>query len=295
MPITSRIDRPARRKLRLSNDVVFKALFCRQPHLLSDLINTVRHPAAPVSIVHILNPLLVPDAPAGKQVVFDIRARDADGQQFIVEMQMRRHADWPARSVYYMARGLAEQLRSGEDYDVLQPSIGITLIGQDWYTRVSDQADWRFTLRDSLRPSIEFDQALQLYVVELHKAEILQQGPSALMDWVVCLSHYPDEDIMRQITHPPALEALKHLESMCSEEELRIIAMQREFAAMDERVARRAAEKKGQQRVLKRQLTHRFGALPTEIEDKLSKAKADQLTDWAVKLLDARTMEEVFV
>lgn len=38
-------------RLSLCNDVVFKALFCRYPHLLSDLFNAVRY-SVPVVQVH---------------------------------------------------------------------------------------------------------------------------------------------------------------------------------------------------------------------------------------------------
>ncbi|SAI74677.1 PD-(D/E)XK nuclease family transposase [Bordetella ansorpii] len=265
----------------------------RHPHLLSDLINAVRHPAAPVSISAILNPNLLPDTPSGKQVFFDILAQDTAGQQFIVEMQMRRHAAWPARNAYYLARGLAQQLVSGQDYDALRPSIGITLLGQDWYANPSDQSDWRFTLRDARALSLEFDQALQLYVVELRKAGALRQGHPALKDWVVCLSNDLNEDIMNQITHPPALEAMQHLEAMYSEEELRQIAFEREKVERDTLWVLNGAKTEGYQDVLIRQLIRRFGEIPREIEFKVRNARAEQLLAWLDNVMDAPTIEDV--
>lgn len=260
---------------------------------MSDLINAVRHPAQPISIATILNPHILPDTVQGKQVIFDIRAMDTQGRRFIIEMQRRWQADWPARNVYCLAHGLAQQLVSGQKYGALSPSIGITLLGQNWRTDASDQSDWRFTLRDARAPSIEFNEALQLHVVELRKAHTLLQGPPALRDWVLCLSHDLNEDIMNKITHPPVLEALKHLEGMYSEAELREIAFDLEKAERDAQWMLDGAKTEGYQDVLKRQLSRRFGPLSSAIVDKVDNARTEQVLAWLDNVMDAPTIDEV--
>jgi len=50
----------------------------------------------------------------------------------------------------------------------------------------------------------------------------------------------------------------------------------------------------GEIAVLKRQLHKRFGELPEEVELRLHKATLEQLEVWADRVLDARTLEEVF-
>jgi len=47
--------------------------------------------------------------------------------------------------------------------------------------------------------------------------------------------------------------------------------------------------------VLSRQLAHRFGPLPTEMEQRLRQADSETLERWADNILDARTLEDVFV
>lgn len=65
-----------------------------------------------------------------------------------------------------------------------------------------------------------------------------------------------------------------------------------------ERIAREEGIQEGLQeeavRMLRRQLTHRFGELPEEVENRLSAASTEQLEQWAEKLLDADCLEEVF-
>jgi hypothetical protein len=41
-------------------------------------------------------------------------------------------------------------------------------------------------------------------------------------------------------------------------------------------------------------LARRFGVLPPEIEERVAKAEMSELQDWAMRLLDARSLDEVF-
>jgi hypothetical protein len=50
----------------------------------------------------------------------------------------------------------------------------------------------------------------------------------------------------------------------------------------------------GEALVLKRLLTRRFGPLPEEVENKLAQADRSQLESWADRVLDAKSLEEVF-
>lgn len=304
------------RRLQLSNDVVFKALFCGHPHLLSDLIDAVRHPATPTSIVRILNSDIPPEAPQGKAISVDILAQDADGRYYVLEMQRFGQCHWPARNMYYLARNLVRQLRRGNDYDSLQPVIGISLLGQNLYPKLSDQADWRFAMRDGCRPAIEFDDRLQLHIVELDKAESLPSP--ALRAWASCLRDSNNEALMSQITHPPVLEALQLLEDMQADDVLAYTALSHEIALMDQRVAFRHARKEGRAEgreegreegleegrakgqamgrisLLERQIAHRFGAVPPDVLARLREADATQVESWALQLLDAPSLDAVF-
>jgi hypothetical protein len=52
-------------------------------------------------------------------------------------------------------------------------------------------------------------------------------------------------------------------------------------------------EEKGQQRLLQRQLEHRFGKLPKWARTQLAAANAELLETWGLKLLEAKSLEEV--
>lgn len=288
--------------LALSNDVVFKTLFCQAPHLLSDLVNAVRHGMRPIRLVRVLNPHLLPADLIGKHVVLDILAQDTEGRRFAIEMQWRRYLHWPERNVFYLARTLADQLRPGEDYRMLKPAIGVSFLRHDLFRQRSAQADWHFELRDKRNPETTLGEGLQIHIIELGKASRLHGYPPALSAWIACLLHNLDEDRMNQIQHPPVLEALERLKTLYSDEELRLAAEQRQRALIDEQDALDLARLEGRQEgidhgqaaLLQSLLAHRFGPLPAGVRDKLNGAHSSQLQAWARNLLAARTLDDVF-
>ncbi|SHG84769.1 protein of unknown function [Pollutimonas bauzanensis] len=210
--------------------------------------------------------------------------------------QGRPHAaDWPQRSVYGVARGLADQLQAGQDYRHLRPAIGISLLVHDLFTDHPAKADWHFTLRDTQYPQVQLDQALQVHIIELRKAETLGKLPVPLSAWIACLLHNLDEAVMNEITHPPVKEALAHLETMYSDEELRLMAQRREQALVDYEDGLDYARHEGQIQLLTRLLERKFGPVPRHYQTQLSRSSADQLQDWSLNVLDAQRIEDVFV
>ncbi|NYT63858.1 Rpn family recombination-promoting nuclease/putative transposase [Alcaligenaceae bacterium] len=289
--------------LSLCNDVVFKALFSRHPHLLADLINAVRHHAAPIRVERILNPHILPQDLVGKHIVLDILAEDASGQRFGVEMQLGRFRHWPQRNVYGIARSLAGQLQAGQDYRDLKPVIGISLLVHDLFADHPAKAHWHFTLRDAQDPTVQLGEALQMHIIELRKAETLGALPAPLLAWIACLLHNLDEAAMNEITHPPVHEALSHLETLYSDEELRLAAERREQALVDAEdmldQARYEGREKGIQegaaKLLAIQITRKFGPLPDWATTRMAQADETSLNRWALRLLDAQTLDEIFV
>jgi hypothetical protein len=51
----------------------------------------------------------------------------------------------------------------------------------------------------------------------------------------------------------------------------------------------------GEARLLKQLLTWRFGALPAWVESQLAGAEPERLEAWAKRVLDAQTLDAVFV
>ncbi|WP_222929331.1 Rpn family recombination-promoting nuclease/putative transposase [Pigmentiphaga humi] len=299
--------------LDLRNDLVFKLLFTSAPHLLADLINAVRHDQAPIQVERILNPHIDPTELHGKAIALDLLARDTAGHLYNIEMQVRHYEQWPARSAYYLARALSGQIERGHDYLALKPTIAIHFLVQDLLAD-PDQADWRFELRDQRQPAVRLGETLQLHIIELRKAERLGRLPPALSAWVTCLQHAQEEARMKDITHEPVHEALGRLKVLTMDEDARWRAFAREKAIADEAAALAYATRTGVERgmaqglekgleqgrqeggahLLANQLSRKFGPLPDAALEQLHAATAAELETWALNLLDAGTLDEVF-
>lgn len=61
-----------------------------------------------------------------------------------------------------------------------------------------------------------------------------------------------------------------------------------------EKRGEKRGEQRGEQRVLERQLRRRFGSLPGWVEQRLAAADSATLEDWAEKVLDAESLEQIF-
>jgi hypothetical protein len=94
------------------------------------------------------------------------------------------------------------------------------------------------------------------------------------------------------------LSGLRRLDEIVAEE---VNNMPIEIDIMENTTIRRWIEQgvgkrveHGQANLLGKQLAKRFGALTSETEEKLRAADSDQLERWALRLMDANTLDEVF-
>jgi len=263
----------------------------------TDLINAVRSDEDPVEVVEVLNPRIDPEELHGKFIVLDVLARDTRGHLYNIEMQVRRHADWTLRSLYYLARTLANQLQRGDDYATLKPVIGIHLMDFELFQQA--QAHWCFELRDRTHPHLKLDHSLQLHLIELPKADRQRNGQQGtLTEWVSYFEHWREDTIMSEIRHTPVKQALDQLRDLSGDEEARRLAFVRERALRDERselnAARREGREEGQVAVLTRLLTLKFGELPESVKQCLEQADEAELNLWAERILFAASLKDLF-
>jgi predicted transposase/invertase (TIGR01784 family) len=121
-----------------------------------------------VTAVEILNPFHDQEALDDKLSILDIKARDAAGRQFNVEMQVLPYAAYPQRIVFYLTKLHQQQLREGEPYGDLAPPYSISFLNHALIPERS-RWHWRFQLRDLREPDVLFSDQLELHIVELPK------------------------------------------------------------------------------------------------------------------------------
>lgn len=89
----------------------------------------------------------------------------------------------------------------------------------------------------------------------------------------------------------PELDDLQELKIMLSQ---RIEKWAKEFEAEGEKKGRMEGRMEGEVRMLERQLTRRFGELPSWIRQRLSSASEAQLEHWSEAVLDAESLTAIF-
>ena len=295
------------------NDYVFKRLFAGDPELPVALINELRPDLPRVKSVEILNPTIDASELGSKGIVLDVRARCVDGHQYNIEMQVQRQRDWGARSLFYLARLLSQQLNAGEEYQSMSSAIGIHLLDFDLFLANEAQrqrALWRFEMRDARQPDVVLGSELQLTVLELRKADRLEQEPAPAGDWVRFFQHWQEESVMSDVTYEPVKKAMGSIRQLSADEEAQRLAEAREWGRINWNLSigsarregleegleqgREEGREEGQRRTLQRQLTRRFGELPGWATERLAAATAEQLESWADEVLVAGSLADVF-
>ena len=132
-------------------DCVFKALLGAESNrdLLIHFLNAIlgAELPRPITAVEIQNPYNEKEFLDDKLTVVDVKARDATGQLYQVEVQLLNHRDLPARILYGWADLYSAQIKEGESYRKLRPTYAIWLLGQ---ILLADDPDYahEFRLRD---------------------------------------------------------------------------------------------------------------------------------------------------
>ncbi len=114
------------------NDLTFKKIFGEHPDLLISFLNALMplDPGQLIESVEYLPSELVPNNPAKKNSIVDVRCKDNYGRQFIVEMQMFWSEMFTNRMVFNASKAYVRQIDKGDSYELLQPVYGLGIINE---------------------------------------------------------------------------------------------------------------------------------------------------------------------
>lgn len=111
-------------------DLTFKRVFGEHPDLVMSLLNALLPltPEQEITELEYLPTEMVPDNPLRKNSIVDVRCKDRDGRQFIVEMQMIWSPEFKQRILFNSSKAYARQISIGEEYELLQPVYSLNLV-----------------------------------------------------------------------------------------------------------------------------------------------------------------------
>lgn len=116
-------------------DCVFKALLGapENRNLLIHFLNAVLQGdlASPITAVDVIDPANEKEHREDKRSVVDVKARDAEGRLYQVEVQIIDYQNLPARITYNWTDIHSQQLQSGQDYLEIKPTYAIWLLANN--------------------------------------------------------------------------------------------------------------------------------------------------------------------
>lgn len=113
-------------------DLTFKKIFAGHPDLLISLLNALLplKRNQQIKSIEYLPTELVPVDPLHKDTIVDVRCRDVEGRQFVVEMQMAWTDAFKQRVLFNASKAYGSQAEMGCKYEDLQPVYSLNLVNE---------------------------------------------------------------------------------------------------------------------------------------------------------------------
>lgn len=116
----------------VTNDIAFRKIFGNENKkisLLSFLNAVLAFPEGKKIVdVTIVNPYQLPKLSGGKSTIVDVKAKNENGNNFIVEMQVAEVKDFDSRVLYYASQSYTDQIERGDEYNKLNPTFFIGIL-----------------------------------------------------------------------------------------------------------------------------------------------------------------------
>lgn len=125
------------RKWTLLNDYVFKRIFTKdiESGILKDLLEGILEEK--ITKIELLNSEIPKEALDEKASILDIRAEIDENKIVDIEMQVANEYNLADRGPLYMCKNISTQMKTGEDYTKIKPSIAIWILNFNYYKRNS--------------------------------------------------------------------------------------------------------------------------------------------------------------
>ena len=155
----------------LTNDFLFKAVFGQESNkkLTIYLLNALLQLEGQNQIreIDILNPFNFNNYKEDKLSILDTKVKDASGNSYNIEMQVRNEEDFIKRFSYYLSKLYSSQLQKKALYGDLRPSIGIAILGYDLFPQ-SKRIDELFIFKNQ-ENNIILDDIMIMHFIGLTK------------------------------------------------------------------------------------------------------------------------------
>ncbi len=291
-------------------DYAFKKIFGSQQSkdILISFLNAIIYGGEKViKSLTIINPYNPGKTITLKDTYLDVKAVLVDGSLVVIEMQVARMTAFSKRVMYNLVKGYGNQLKTGEDYPLLNPAIALTITDFILFKDKPDVIN-PFVFKHREKNWKYPDDELQLIFVELPKFKKTLSELNTLTDkWIYFLKETSSLDAI-----PESLGEVEEIEMALNiansvnmtPEELEIVE-QRGIALQDEKgritYAEQQGEAKGEAKgrlseaiaLVIRLLKKRFGEIPGTITTQVEGLLLEDLESLTEDILDFNSLEDL--
>ena len=238
--------------IRPINDFAFKKIFGTIANELAliSFLNAVLCLRVPIVSVTIVNPYNMQDFLDDKLSILDIKAVDANGAIYDIEMQVTIFEGLVQRVVFYGCEIYAGQLNAGDDYSQLHPVYSICLInGTLW--KDANKVHHAFRLTDAESGRV-LDKTIEIHTLELGRYNLTEAelATASMRDrwlfWFLHAHEYEPEALLKLFPEAAIQLATKTITRIAEITEDKTMYDAREKALRDQQWALNAAHREGE-------------------------------------------------
>jgi predicted transposase/invertase (TIGR01784 family) len=229
-----------------TDDYIFKLLFGEESGVerLANLLQSVlRLSDDEYSEITIVDPHLLREYKGDKLGILDVKVKIKTGKLVNVEIQVEPSPVLRERVVFYAAKMITGQMKSGNNHSEIKRVISIIITAHN-FINDSEKYHNRYTLYD-LETGSEFSDILEIHSIELPKIPSADDG-TQLWWWTKFLSAKSREEfVMLAEQNMQVKNAVVRLMELSADERTRMLYESRHKMEWDNWGREREAEKKG--------------------------------------------------
>ncbi|WP_445248935.1 Rpn family recombination-promoting nuclease/putative transposase [Microcoleus sp. OTE_8_concoct_300] len=295
-------------------DFAFKKIFgsADSKDILISFLNAILYEAQPViEDLEIIDPYLAPKIKGVKDTYLDVKAKISGSKTVIIEMQVLNVESFEKRILYNATKAYSVQLKSGENYNLLNPVIALTITDFQMFEHLETVIS-RFCIKEKNNLVDYLADELEFVFVELPKFDKTLAELETLTDkWIYfmktarTLRSVPEElgnvpELRKAFTianeanlEPDELEDLERREIFIQDQRGAITKATRIGIEQGLRQGIEQGIKQGNVTLIVRQLERRVGPLSPEIQTRIAQLSTQQLENLGEALLDFASVSDL--
>lgn len=234
----------------MRNDYMFKAVLQESREVLRNLVAVLMGiDESTIASCEIVNPIELGKSMDAKECILDVKLVLNDTQIINIELQIRKEASWPERSLLYWSRAF-DCIRSGDDYSLLKPTYHIGIL--DFTLFENNPEFYAEYLLMSRNTGKIYTDKISMRVLDLSKIENAREGEEKLVKWAKIFRAKTMAELETLAAGEEALKSMvAHIRELSEEEKIRQQCEAREDYERRLLTEYRAGERSGIERGLK--------------------------------------------